>query len=56
MAPRRKPDAIVQWWLDKQTHLERQLTLARKGKNQREIDRLKSGIKRIGVMLASMKR
>ena len=55
MAAAKKPGAIVQWWLDKQADLERQLTLARKSTSQCGIERLERSIERIDVMLKDMK-
>jgi len=54
--PKTKPTAIVQWWLDKLTDLQRQLVLARKNRNAWEVRRLTNVIKRIDVMLTDMKR
>jgi hypothetical protein len=56
VAQRQKPIAIVQWWLDKRNDPKRQLALARKNNNAREIARLQNGIKRIDVMLSDIAR
>ncbi|HUK11320.1 MAG TPA: hypothetical protein VLX09_25865 [Stellaceae bacterium] len=56
MTAKNKPTAIMQWWLDKQTDLQRQLALARNSGNAREIRRLQNSIKRIDLMLKDMKR
>jgi hypothetical protein len=56
VAQRQKPTAIVQWWLDKRSDLQRQLALARESGNAREALQLRRSIERINLVLRDMKR
>jgi hypothetical protein len=56
MAATKKPTAIVQWWRDKRSDLQRQLALARESGNAREALQIRRSIERIDLVLRDMKR